>query len=197
VSETAGRRADRSTDRQGLEHLIVAFGRRKVVLPRPNGLNWSECVSKQKRPTEETPAGLERAIEVIEEAHRGRQHLVALDHRIGGMRGNIAEFNSRVAAVICAVAPDLNGQPAETAARELRHRLDTNRKIETRRDQLLDQQKQAQAKCTKAEIAQRQAEAARESLRDEIGGGSDDEILSRLQQAFERARAELKVRAGV
>jgi uncharacterized protein YhaN len=154
---------------------------------------WRECLSNLKRPAEETPAGLERAIEMIEEAHRGRQHLVTLDHRIGGMRGNIAEFNSRVVAVICAVAPDLNGQPAETAARELRHRLDTNRKIETRRDQLLDQQKQAQAKCTKAEIAQRQAEAARESLRDEIGGGSDDEILSRLQQAFERARAELKV----
>lgn len=49
---------------------------------------WGECLSQLNRPAGETPAGLERAIELIEEAHGERQHLVELDHRISGMRGN-------------------------------------------------------------------------------------------------------------
>src|SRR5262249_7534205 len=104
---------------------------------------WRECLTKLRRPADDTPTGLERAIELIEEAHRERQCLVDLDHRISGMGGNIATFVSKVTALVSAVAPDLDDQPIETAAGELRRRLDANRKIEARRDQLLSQQKQA------------------------------------------------------
>jgi uncharacterized protein YhaN len=139
-------------------------------------------LSKLNRPADETPAGLERAIELIEEAHRERERLVDLDRRITGMRGNIATFESKVAALISALAPDLNGQPGETATRELRRRLDANRKIEARRDQLLSQHKQAMLRNVQAEVKQRHTVAERESLREEIGGGSDEQIISRIAQ---------------
>jgi uncharacterized protein YhaN len=154
---------------------------------------WRECLSKLKRPAQETPAGLERAIELIEEAHRERQRLAELDHRVAGMRGNIAGFESRVAAVVSAVARDLSGQAADSAARELRRWLDANRKIEARRDQLLDQEKQARARRAVAEGEHRRNEAARDSLRNVIGGGSDEAIMARIEQAAERARAEVKL----
>jgi uncharacterized protein YhaN len=154
---------------------------------------WRECLSKLNRRPKETPAGLERAIELIEEAHREQQSLVALDHRIAGMRGNIDGFESQVATLTSAVAPDLSGHSADSAAEELRDRLEANRNIATKRDQLLDQLEQAQAKRARAAAKHRQTETTRESLRDEIGGGSDEEVSLRIEQAAERARAEEKL----
>jgi uncharacterized protein YhaN len=154
---------------------------------------WLECLTKLRRPADETPAGLERSIELIEEAHREHQRLVDLDHRIAGMRGNIASFESKVTALISEIAPDLDGQPIETAAGELRRRLDANRAIEARRDQLLSQQNHAMLTNAQAEASRRQAVAERESLREEIGGGSDEEIVSRIEEATERARAEARL----
>jgi uncharacterized protein YhaN len=155
--------------------------------------SWLECLTKLRRPADEMPAGLERAIELIEEAHRERHSLDDLDHRIAGMRGNIASFESKVVALISEVAPDLDGQPIETAAGALRRRLDANRAIEARRDQLLGQQKHAMLTNTQAEARRRQAVAGRESLREEIGGGSDDEIISRIEKATERRSAETRL----
>jgi uncharacterized protein YhaN len=154
---------------------------------------WRECLSKLRRPADDTPAQLERAIELIEETHGERQRLIDLDHRISGMRGNIATFESKVTALVSTVGPDLDGQPTETAAGELRRRLDANRKIEARRDQLLSQQKQAMLRNAQAEATRRHAVAERESLREEIGGGSDEEIISRIEKATERARAEARL----
>jgi uncharacterized protein YhaN len=154
---------------------------------------WRECLTKLRCPADDTPTGLERATELIEEAHRERQRLDDLDHRISGMRGNIATFESNVTALISAVAPDLNGQPAETAAGELRRRLDANRNMEARRDQLLSQQKQAMFRNAQAEAKQCQSVAERESLREEIGGGSDEEIISRIKKADERRSAEARL----
>jgi uncharacterized protein YhaN len=155
--------------------------------------SWLESLKKLSRPAIETPAGLEKAIELIEEAHREHQRLLDLDHRIAGMRGNIASFGSKVTKLISEVALDLDGQPIEAAAGALRRRLDANRAIKARRDQLLSQQKQAMLTNAQAEARRRQAVAEREGLREEIGGGSDEEIISRIEKATERARAEARL----
>jgi len=154
---------------------------------------WRECLTKLRRPADDTPAGLERAIELIEEAHRENQRLVDLDHRVSGMRGNIATFESKVTALVSGVAPDLDGQPIDIAAGALRRRLDASRTIEARRDQLLSQQNQAMLRNAQAEAKERRAVAERESLREEIGAGSDEEIISRIEKATERARAEARL----
>lgn len=88
------------------------------------------------------------------------------------------------------MAPDLSGQPVESAAQELRRRLDAHRIIAARRDQLLGRQRQVREKLSQANAEHRQAEDEVESLRREIGGGSDEEIVSRIEMAAERAQAE-------
>jgi uncharacterized protein YhaN len=74
---------------------------------------WRACLSSLKRPPEETPVALERAIELIGDAHRERRTLEDLDHRITGMNENIAGFEAQVADLVNAVAPDLIGDPVE------------------------------------------------------------------------------------
>src|SRR5262249_42167551 len=106
---------------------------------------------------------------------------------------NIASFELKVTALISEAASDLDGQPIETAAEELRRRLDVNRTIEARRDQLLSQQKHAMFRNAQAEAKGRQTVAERESLREKIGGRSDEEIISRIEKATERARAQARL----
>jgi uncharacterized protein YhaN len=127
-----------------------------------------------KRPGNEPPAGVERAIELIEGAHRERQRVLELDHRIGGMRENIRRFTAQVADVVAAAAPDLGRLSPEPAAQELRRRLDAQREVLARRDQLLRQQKTAREKLGEAEAGKCRAEAERESVRTEVGGETDE-----------------------
>jgi hypothetical protein len=94
-----------------------------------------------KAPRQRAPVGVERAIELIEEAHRERQRVLELDHRIEGMRKNIDRFAAQVADVVVAAAPDLGRRACEAAAQELRRRLDARREVLARRDPLLRQQK--------------------------------------------------------
>ncbi len=109
------------------------------------------------------------------------------------MRANIASFESKVLATILAVAPDLRDRPAESAAQELRRRLDAHRIIAARRDQLLERQKELRAKLALAKAEHRQTQAEVESLRLEIGGGSDEEIMSQIALAAERTGAEARL----
>jgi uncharacterized protein YhaN len=97
---------------------------------------WHLCLEPLKRPGNEPPAGVERAIELIESAHRERARAVELDHRIDGMRKNIGQFAAQVADVVAAAAPDLDRRAPEAAARELRRQLDAQREVLARRDQL-------------------------------------------------------------
>jgi uncharacterized protein YhaN len=152
--------------------------------------DWQACLARLNRPLSETPAAVERAIELITEAHQHHQERRRQEHRIAGMKGNIAEFESEVTDLTNAVAPDLAGQPAEIAVKELRHRLEDHQKIETRRDQLVEQGKEVQSKLTEATDNHRTATAIRESLRVEIGGDSDEEIQNRIALAARRASAE-------
>jgi uncharacterized protein YhaN len=151
---------------------------------------WRLCLDALKRPGNEPPAGVERAIEVIEGAHRERQRAVELDHRIDGMRKNIGQFAAKVANVVAAAAPDLDRRPPDVAAQELRRRLDAQREVLARRDQLLRQQQTARAKLGEAEARKRRAEAARESVRGEVGRQTDEEIPARIAAAANRAQAE-------
>jgi hypothetical protein len=151
---------------------------------------WRLCVRALKRPGYEPPAGVERAIKLIEEAHRERQRVLELDHRIDGVRENIDRLVPQVAAVVVAAAPDLGRRPLEAVAQELRRRLDAQREVLARRDQLLRQQKTAREKLGEAEAGKRRAEAARESVRAEVDGETDEEIPARIVAAADRAQAE-------
>jgi uncharacterized protein YhaN len=156
-------------------------------------IEWRECLTSLKRPLMETPAAVEKAIELIEEAHREREKGAELEHRISGMRQNIADFAARVAALVDATAPDLVGQPAEIAAAELRRRLAISRDIEARRIGLLGQEKEAQAKLEEALGRRERAEAILGAWRQEIGGTSDDEIAARIALADRRRSAEAEL----
>jgi uncharacterized protein YhaN len=155
---------------------------------------WQLCLAALKRPDGETPAGVERAIELIEEAHRERQRVLDLDHRINGMRANIGGFAAQVAGVVAVAASDLAGRPPEAAAQEMRRRLDAQRQVLARRDQLLRQQQTLRAKLADAEAGQRQVGAARESIRTEVGDDSDEEIVAHIAASAERVRAEASLR---
>jgi uncharacterized protein YhaN len=157
-------------------------------------IDWRECLAGLKRPPEETPTAVEKAIELIEAAHRERAKLAELEHRIAAMRGNIADFTARVADLVGAVAPDLLGQPPEIAAAELGRRLKTHRDIESRRAGLRDQEREAQAKLEEALGRYRRAGADREALRQEIGGAGEEEIVRRIALAERRRAAEAELR---
>jgi hypothetical protein len=154
---------------------------------------WRQCLSGLNRPPTDVPAAVEKAVALIEEAHSERRQLGDLDHRITGMRKNIADFEARVADLVSAVASDLIGQPAEIGVRELRQRLAENREIETRRVLRLDHEKDAREKLMEAESGYERAETVRQSLQEMIGGGSAEEIASRIAVAAQRATAEAKL----
>src|SRR5690349_2312141 len=94
------------------------------------------------------------------------------------MRKNIGQFAAQVADLIAAAAPDLDRHPPDTAAQDMRRRLDAQREVLARRDQLLRQQKTARSKLGEAEARKRRAEAARESVRGEVGGEADEVIIA-------------------
>jgi uncharacterized protein YhaN len=151
---------------------------------------WRDCILSLRRPPEETPAAVEKAIELISEMHGENRTLGDLEHRIAGMKENIAGFESRVANLVSSVAPDLIGRPAEFAAEELRRRIKNNREIEARRLGLLNQKVDAHTKLDTADSQLNGAKATLDALRHEIGGGSDDEIACRIALAAHRADAE-------
>jgi uncharacterized protein YhaN len=153
-------------------------------------IEWRECLASLKRPPGEVPAAVEKAIELIEEAHRERGRLAELERRIAGMKQSIADFTARVADLAGMAAPDLCEQPAETAAAELRRRLDASRDSEARRIGLLGQEREAQAKLEEARGRHERAEAILGALRQEIGGASDEEIAGRIALADRRRAAE-------
>ncbi|HJU15681.1 MAG TPA: AAA family ATPase [Stellaceae bacterium] len=155
--------------------------------------DWRACLAQLNRPPGETPAAVERAIELIEEAHQERRKLADLEHRIAGIRRTIAEFETRLAALVAATAPDLSAAPAEAAVAELRRRLDENRKVDTRREQLAEQEEEARAKVTRAAARQKEAAAEREALRQRIGGTDDADIARRIALAEQRRAAEAKL----
>jgi uncharacterized protein YhaN len=155
---------------------------------------WRLCLDALKRPGNEPPAGVERAIEFIEAAHRERQRAVELDHRIDGMRKNIGQFAAQVADVVATAATDLDHRPPDAAGQELRRRLDAQREVLARRDQLLRQQKTARAKLGEAEARKRRAEAVGESVHSEVGGETDEEIPARINAAADRAQAEASLK---
>lgn len=154
---------------------------------------WRECLSGLNRPPSEPPAAVERAIQLNEEAHSERRQLGKVDHRITGMRRNIADFEAEIADLVTAVAPDLIGQPAEISVRELRHRLATNREKEAQRLLLLKQEKDAREKLTEAENGLRRAKATSDARQREIGGDSTEEVLSRIALAAQHRDAQLKL----
>ncbi|HZU90168.1 MAG TPA: hypothetical protein VE993_13005, partial [Stellaceae bacterium] len=156
--------------------------------------DWRECLVTLKRPPGEGPAAVEKAIELIEEAHRERGKLAELERRIAGMKQNIADFTARVAALIDRAAPDLCGQPAETAATELRRRLEISRDSEARRIGLFGQEREARAKLEEARDRHGRAAAVIEALRREIGGASDEEIADRIALADRRRAAEAELK---
>ncbi len=156
--------------------------------------DWRQCLSNLKRPAAETPAAVEKAVELIAEAHQNHQEFGRLEHRIAGMKRNIADFEARVSNVVTAVAPDLIGQPAESAAEELRRRLKANRDVETRRDEQLGREEKVLKQLADATERHKQAEVLREALREEIGGGTDDEIAAHIALATQRATAESRLR---
>ncbi len=155
---------------------------------------WRACLAALRRPSGEMPAGAEKAIELIEEARRVRDKLAELDHRIAGMKRNIAEFDACVAGLVATLAPDLRDQSTEAAADELRRRLAKNLEIEARRGLLGNQLREATARQEDAAIRQNAAEATLEALRQEIGGGCDPEIADRMALARRRTEAEAKLR---
>jgi uncharacterized protein YhaN len=156
-------------------------------------IRWRACLSSLKRAPDETPSTVDKAIELIGEAHKERGTLGGAKHRIAGMRENITGFEARVADLVAAAAPDLIGRPAELAAEELRRRLKTNRGIEARRLALLRQETEARANLDEAAGQLEDAEATLGALRQEIGGGSDEGIASRIEVSACRAEAELKL----
>jgi hypothetical protein len=95
-------------------------------------MKWRECLGVLGRPPEELPAAADKAIELIGKAHSEHRALGDLEHRVEGMSGNIATFETGVADLVAAVAPDLIGRQAEFGADELRRRLLSNRDIEAR-----------------------------------------------------------------
>jgi uncharacterized protein YhaN len=129
---------------------------------------------------------------LIGEAHGESRTLGDLEHRIAGMRENIAGFEARVANLVTSVAPDLIGQAAEFAAEELRRRIKSDRDIEARRLGLLNQKIDAHAKIDADASQLDDAKATLDALRQEIGGGSDEEIACRIALAARWADAESK-----
>jgi uncharacterized protein YhaN len=154
---------------------------------------WRQCLTVLGRAADETPASVEQAIELIAAAHRERRKLRELDHRIAGMKQRIADYEARVAAAAAAAAPDLAGQPAESAAAELRRRLRGAREVESRRALLVRQVQDARAKSAQAAARHRDADARLRSLRAMIGGTDDEDIESRIALAAQRREAEAKV----
>ena len=154
---------------------------------------WLQCLTALGRAADETPAAVEKAIELIEAAHRERRELGNLDYRIAGMKQNIADYEARVAAAAAMAAPDLVGQPADAAAAELRRRLAENRRIATRREQLLDQEEKARAKSAQTAARHKDADARLRSLRAMIGGTGEEDIESRIRLAAQRREAEAKL----
>lgn len=147
---------------------------------------WRDCLTRLQRAPEETPAAVEKAIELITAAHQTRRDLGNLDERIAGMRRNIAEYEARVDAVVAAAAPDLVGQPAEIAAAELRKRLDIARGVERQRALLLRQKKDKESELREAANRYKCAEESLDALRREIGGSGDEDIAHRIDLARQR-----------
>ena len=146
-------------------------------------MKWEDCLTMLRRPSGEPPAAVDKAIELIGDAHSERRALSDLEHRVAGMTGNIAAFEAGVAHLVAIVAQDLIGRPTEFAAEELRRRLLNNRQIEARRLRLLEEETEGRLKLDDASQRLSRASATLEDLRGEIGGGTDEEIANRIALA--------------
>lgn len=151
---------------------------------------WQACLCRLKRPLTETPPAAEKAIELIGEAYRHHDRVCDLDHRIAGMKRNIAEFEGAIAELVGAVACDLQDQSPQSAAGELRRRLDNQRDSRARRDQLLEHRVRAAERLDEAKRKHAQANAHRQALRVQIGGSSNEEAEARIALAARRVSAE-------
>ena len=151
---------------------------------------WHACLCRLKRPVSETPPAAEKAIELIGEAYQHHDRVRDLDHRIDGMKLNIAEFEAEIAALVGAIARNLQDWPSHSAAGELRRRLHEQRDSRARHDQLLKQRTKGGERLDEARRKQAEANARRQALRAEIGGLSDEETEARIDLAARRASAE-------
>jgi uncharacterized protein YhaN len=153
-------------------------------------VRWAEMMQRlgldPGASTEQAALILEKTQELFEELQKHRD----FQSRIRGIDRDAAQFAADVSTLARRVAPDLEGQPAASQARELAPRLREARDIQARHAIVVQQRDSEQRRLRAAENSRDAAIARLESLCAEAGVATSDELAEAQHRSAERARLE-------
>lgn len=112
VSERDERVRVATSDRDGAEQRMAAWVN-----------DWRTAVGPFELLRESAPAEAEGTIELLSEVFNGMEAVSDLEHRVKRIEEDAKDFEAKVAELVAAITPDLNGEPADRALGLIAERL--------------------------------------------------------------------------
>ncbi len=157
-------------------------------------MQWEEAVRPLGLGPGTRPAEANAVMEELKRFFDQLREAEVLQQRVAGIDRDAEVFNGSVAALTCAVAPDLAGRPVEEAAGELQRRLTAGREALSKRLALQKQMDQDQTQLRKADVAVAETETLLGVMCIEAGCQRIDELPEAERRSFRRRQLEDRLR---
>jgi uncharacterized protein YhaN len=167
---------------------------------------WSPLMTGLLLPTATAPEGASASLDVLEKVFLQLEKANDLQHRIGRIRENIAQFEADAARLAAAIDSSLSSLKPHQIAASLQERLIETAKAETRRTELENQTAGDEATVASCRVRAQAATSTLQRLM-ELANSDDDQQLEAFiaaaegkaekQQAYNRIAAGLVERNAI
>lgn len=151
---------------------------------------WAEAVRPLGLEAGTRPAEANAVMEELKSFFDKLREVEVLRQRVAGIDRDAEAFSGSVAALTCAVAPELAGHPVEEAAAELQRRLTAAREVVSKRQALQEQFDQEQAKLRTADGAMAEIESLLTVMCIEARCKRAEDLPEAERRSFQRRQLE-------
>ncbi len=151
---------------------------------------WEEAVRPLGLGAGTRPAEANAVMEELKSFFDKLREVEVLRQRVAGIDRDAGAFSSSVAALTCAVAPDLAGHPVEETTAELQRRLTAAREVLSKRQALQKQFDQEQARLRKADGASAEIEILLGVMCTEARCKRAEDLPEAERRSFQRRQLE-------
>lgn len=184
VSEREERVRVATNERDGAEQRMAAWDN-----------DWRTAVGPFELLRESAPAEAEGIIELLSEVFNGMEAASELEHRVTRIEEDAKDFEARVAELVAAITPDLNGEPADRALGQIAERLRMAERDAVSRDEKTTQLEALRPTLDKARRDLADVNEKLEALAKRAGCSHLDEIEHVEQQATQKRDIDKDLRS--
>jgi uncharacterized protein YhaN len=156
--------------------------------------DWEQAVQPLGLAADARPGVANAVVEELKSLFDKLREAEVLQQRLDGIERDAAAFTCKLKALAGAVAVDLAARPADVAALELQRRLTGARQTQSKRQTLLKQSEQAQAKMQLAAVVMAAVESQLKGMCMEAGCRISDELPEAEWRSAQRLQLEARLR---